>query len=236
MPVKLVVFDMAGTTVTDKNFVATAFQNAFKNQDILISSEEINPLMGYEKKLAIQMMLEKHGIDPDNYLPAGRQGRDDNEMIDEIYHDFIEEMVDFYERSPEVKPAPGAEELFQQLKERSIMVALNTGFPKNIADVIVHRFKWNEKGLIDDYIASDEVKKGRPHPFMIEQLMFRAGVDDPLMVAKVGDTAVDVEEGNNVGCSYNIAIATGAYKMAELENSGPTHIVNSLLEIPSIIM
>jgi beta-phosphoglucomutase-like phosphatase (HAD superfamily) len=64
MPVKLVVFDMAGTTVTDTNFVATAFQNAFKNQDIVISSEEINPLMGYEKKLAIQMMLEKHGVDP----------------------------------------------------------------------------------------------------------------------------------------------------------------------------
>ena len=224
MPVKLVVFDMAGTTVTDKNFVATAFQNAFKNQDIVISSEEINPLMGYEKKLAIQMMLEKDGVDLDS------------EMIDEIYNDFIGEMVDFYEYSPEVKPAPGAEELFQQLKERSITVALNTGFPRNIADVIVHRFQWNEKGLIDDYIASDEVKKGRPHPFMIEQLMFRAGVDDPLMVAKVGDTAVDIEEGKNVGCSYNIAITTGAYRTAELENSRPTHIVNSLLEIPAIIM
>jgi phosphonatase-like hydrolase len=229
MPVKLVVFDMAGTTVTDKNFVATAFQNAFKNQDIAISSEEINPLMGYEKKLAIKMMLEKHRIDPDSH-------RDDDEMIEDIYDDFIEEMVDFYEYSPEVKPAPGAEELFQQLKEQSIMVALNTGFPRNIADVIVHRFQWNEKGLIDDYIASDEVKQGRPYPFMIEQLMYRAGVDDPLMVAKVGDTAVDIEEGKNVGCSYNIAITTGAYKTAELENSEPTHIVNSLLEIKSIIM
>lgn len=224
MPVKLVVFDMAGTTVTDKNFVATAFQNAFKNQDITISSEEINPLMGYEKKLAIQMMLEKHGIDFDDA------------MIEEIYNDFIEEMVDFYEYSPEVKPAPGAEELFQQLKEQSITVALNTGFPRNIADVIVHRFQWNEKGLIDDYIASDEVKKGRPYPFMIEQLMYRAGVDDPLMVAKVGDTAVDIEEGKNVGCSYNIAITTGAHRTAELENSRPTHIVNSLFEISSIIM
>jgi phosphoglycolate phosphatase-like HAD superfamily hydrolase len=109
-------------------------------------------------------------------------------MIDEIYNDFIEEMVEFYEYSPEVMPAPGAEELFQQLKEMSITVALNTGFPKNIADVIVHRFQWNEKGLIDDYIASDEVKMGRPYPFMIEQLMYRAGIDDPLMVAKVGDT------------------------------------------------
>src|SRR4030095_16620436 len=112
MPVKLVVFDMAGTTIVDKNFVATAFQNAFKNQDITISTAEINPLMGYEKKLAIQMMLEKHGVDFDD------------ELIETIYNDFIEEMIDFYEYSPEAQAAPDADELFQNLKEKSIMLKL----------------------------------------------------------------------------------------------------------------
>ena len=170
------------------------------------------------------MVLEKYGIDFDN------------ELIDTIYNDFVDEMIDFYECSPEVKPAEGAEELFQNLKERAIAVALNTGFPKDIADVIVNRFQWIQKGLVDDYIASDEVKQGRPYPFMIEQLMYRAGIDDPLLVAKVGDTAVDIEEGNNVGCSYNIAITTGAHKSAELKSHRPTHIVNSLLEIPSILI
>jgi len=224
MPVKLIVLDMAGTTVSDKNFVATAFQNAFRKQDISISTEEINPLMGYEKRLAIQMMLEKYGVDFDE------------DMVDTIYEDFIDEMVDFYEYSPEVKPADGAEELFESLKQKSITIALNTGFPKDIADVIVNRFQWVEKGLVDDYIASDEVERGRPYPYMIEQLMSRAGVDDPLLVAKVGDTAVDIEEGKNVGCRYNIAITTGAYKTDDLRSYSPTHIVNSLLEIPSILV
>jgi phosphonatase-like hydrolase len=224
MPVKLVVFDIAGTTVIDKNFVAAAFQKAFHNQDITLSAEEINPLMGYEKKLAIETMLERSRIDPDQ------------EMIETIYHDFVEEMVNFYEYSPDVKSAVGAEKIFRDLKEGFITIALNTGFPRNIADVIVNRFHWIEKGLVDDYIASDEVKKGRPYPFMIEQLMYRAGIDDPLLVAKVGDTAVDIEEGKNVGCSYNIAVTTGAYKPTELESFQPTHIVNSLLEIPSILM
>jgi phosphonatase-like hydrolase len=224
MPVKLVVLDMAGTTVADKDFVATAFQKAFKNQDIAISTGEINPLMGYEKKLAIKMMLQKNNIDFDG------------EMIESIYDDFVEEMIDFYRYSPEVKPAPGAEELFEHLKERSMTVTLNTGFPKNIAAAIVDRFQWIEKGLVDDYIASDEVKQGRPHPFMIEQLMYRSGIDDPMLVAKVGDTAVDIEEGKNVGCSYTIAITTGAYTKSQLEDSSPTHIVTSLLEIPAILM
>jgi len=224
MAVKMVVFDMAGTTVIDKKFVATAFQNAFKKQGITLFSGEFNPLMGYEKKLAIRTMLERRGADADN------------SVVETIYKDFTEEMINFYEYSPEVNPAPGAEDVFQQLKEKSVTVTLNTGFPKNIANVIVNRFQWVKKGLIDDFIASDEVKKGRPYPFMIEQLMYRAGVDDPMQVAKVGDTAVDIEEGKNVGCSYIIAITTGAYKSPDLENSHPTHIVDSLLEIPSIIL
>jgi phosphonatase-like hydrolase len=224
MPLKLIVLDMAGTTVTDKNFVATAFQNAFQSQGISVATEEINPLMGYEKKLAIEMILRKKEID-------SRNGK----LTQKIYNEFIEEMVDFYEYSPEVKPAEGAEQLFQDLKEKSVTVALNTGFPKDIADVIMNRFQWVEKGLVDDYIASDEVKKGRPHPFMIEQLMYRAGVDDPMLVAKVGDTAVDIEEGKSVGCRYVIGITTGAYNAVDLQESKPTHIVSSLREIPSIL-
>lgn len=223
MPIKLVVFDMAGTTVVDKNAVAEAFKLAFQNQDIELTIEEINPIMGYEKQTAIKMMLEKHGIEADE------------DMVENIHDDFIEEMMDFYEFSPEVKPLPGAEEVFQELKERSMMIALNTGFSRDIADVIIERFEWMEKGLIDDYIASDEVEQGRPHPYMIEALMSRAGIDDPLTVAKIGDTAVDIEEGKNAGCGYVIAVTTGAYPRHELEKLQPSYIVNDLFQIPALL-
>src|ERR1051325_10689465 len=91
MAVKMVVFDMAGTTVVDLNFVAIAFQKAFARQDIVIPAEAVNPLMGYEKRLAIQMMLKRLGI------------QFDDKMVETIYNDFIGEMIDFYEYSPEVK-------------------------------------------------------------------------------------------------------------------------------------
>ncbi len=60
--------------------------------------------------------------------------------------------------------------------------------------------QWKEKGLIDDYIASDEVEEGRPQPFMIQALMKRAGISDSKEVIKIGDTEVDVNEGRNAGC------------------------------------
>ena len=50
MSVKLVVFDIAGTTVKDNNNVSEAFQSALANNEISVELEKINPLMGYEKK------------------------------------------------------------------------------------------------------------------------------------------------------------------------------------------
>lgn len=224
MSVKLAVFDMAGTTVSDDKHVAKAFQKAFRDNGIDIELEDANPLMGYHKPLAIQMLLEKRGIDFDE------------EFIDTIHEDFEEEMIDFYEYAPEVKPITGAEDVFEKLKEKGIRIALNTGFSKSIADTIVQRFGWKEKGLVDDLIGSNEVEKGRPYPFMIERLMERAGISDPSEVAKIGDTTVDIEEGKNAGCLYVVAISTGANTVNELEQMQPTHIVKELSEIPTIIL
>lgn len=223
MQIKLAVFDMAGTTVEDDNFVAKAFQQAFIKNGYNVEETEVNPLMGYHKPLAIQMVLEKKGVDFDG------------ELISQIHDVFVEEMLDFYEYAPEVKPVQEAENIFLQLKEKGIIIALNTGFSRDIADTIVSRLQWKEKGLVDDYIASDEVEAGRPDPLMINTLMHNAGIDDPAMVAKIGDTEVDVKEGRNAGCGLVVAVTTGAYTREELETYNPDHIIDSLAELPALI-
>jgi phosphonatase-like hydrolase len=223
MSIRLAVFDMAGTTVADDNHVAHAFQEAFRKNGIGIELEAANPLMGYHKPLAIQMLLEQQGVEFDE------------QFINQIHDDFEDEMIDFYEYDSAVKPISGAEDVFEKLKERGIRIALNTGFSKNIADTIIHRFQWKEKGLVDDVIGSNEVEKGRPFPYMIGKLMERAGISDPAEVAKIGDTTVDIEEGLNAGCTYVVAVTTGACDREALEKMHPTHIVNDLSEIPAIL-
>ena len=223
MSIKLAVFDMAGTTVMDRSNVATAFINAFAKQELDITEADANPLMGYHKPLAIQLMLEKLGMEPD----AG--------LIEEIHADFEEEMVDFYEYDPAVKPMPDAEEVFLQLKEKGIRIALNTGFSKRIAETIVDRFQWKEKGLVDDFIGSNEVAMGRPYTYMISELMKRAEVEDAKDVIKIGDTPVDIEEGRNAGCRLVIAMTTGATSRDVLEAAEPDHVLNQLSDIPAIL-
>lgn len=223
MNLKLAVFDLAGTTVVDDNYVLTAFQKAFKNKELSVSHDEINPLMGYHKPTAIQIILEKKEV------------QSDQELINKIHHDFENEMLDFYEYSPQVKPMPDAEDFFFFLKEKGVKVAVNTGFSKAVAATILSRFKWLERGLVDDYIASDEVKEGRPSPDMINTLKKKLGITETDKVMKVGDTVVDILEGQNAECDYIVAVTTGATLREELEKYRPTYIVCSLSEIPALL-
>jgi len=221
--IRLAVFDMAGTTIADDNYVGKAFQQAFSKNNFQIALEDFNHLMGYHKPTAIRMVLDKTGA---TYT---------DELIEKIHADFQNEMLDFYEYAPDVKPLPDTEDIFLQLKEKGVRIALNTGFSREIADTIVARFQWKERGLIDDYIASDEVEQGRPHVFMIQQLMQRSGVVDAGEVAKIGDTEVDINEGRNAGCGLVVAVTTGAYTREELEAYHPDYILDSLNELPVLL-
>lgn len=224
MSIRLAVFDIAGTTVADDHAVADAFCKAFESYGYKdISEEDVKPLMGYKKPIAIRMVLDKLGVGEDIAL------------VEDIHDEFVSEMMDYYEYSPDVKPMLQAENIFLLLKEKGIKVALNTGFSKDIADVIVSRLQWMEKGLIDDYIASDEVEEGRPQPFMIQELMQRNNVEDPKEVIKIGDTEVDINEGRNAGCALVIAVTTGAFTKKQLQEYNPDFIIDDLSQLPALI-
>lgn len=227
MPIKLVVFDMAGTTVKDENYVHITLQNALKKVGVESNLDEINLVMGYPKPVAISMILENHHqkgliLSPENY------------SIDEIHRDFEEKMVEFYKSSPLLQEAPNAGEIFETLQKKGIKVILDTGFSREIADVIIDRLGWRAK--IFASVTSDEVAQGRPFPDMIFRAMELAGVRDVKEVAKVGDTASDMQEGSSAGCMYVIGITQGAFAKEELEKEPHTHLISKLQEILDIVV
>lgn len=223
--VKLIVFDIAGTTVRDRGEIAIAFQKALHAFGYNVPVEEINPLMGYEKGEAIRTMLEKH---------AGLKKRITPDYIANIHQRFLAEMIRYYQTTIELEPLPGVEKTFSELRAREIKIALNTGFSKPITDVIMARLVWVfEK--VDFVISSSEVAKGRPHPFMIQALMQQAGINDSKNVVKVGDTEVDIREGLNAQCLYSIGVTTGAFTREALEPYNPFAIIDTLEELLPII-
>jgi phosphonatase-like hydrolase len=224
-PIALVVFDIAGTTVHDDGAIALAFQQAMQAWGYFIPLHEINPLMGYKKPEAIRKMLVQYEQNEDRIT----QG-----LVEKIHQRFLSLMIAHYRLAP-LQALPGAVTVFKALKSRGIRVALNTGFSRDITDVILERLGWLRNGLVDDVIASSEVPAGRPHPYMTAELMRRAGIGSPDRVVKVGDTEVDVHEGFNAGCRYSIAVTTGAFTREALMPHSPSFIIDSLEELLPIL-
>lgn len=216
MKYQLVVFDMAGTTVRDEGLVARALIDALAGDGCTASFDAAQALMGYAKPEAIARLLRDAGLEPDTARVA------------RIHADFVARMLDAYRHDPRVEPMPGSEALFAALHAAGIQVALDTAFSRTIADAIVSRFQWRERGLIDALIATDEVAEGRPAAYMIHALMAQCGVGDARAVVKVGDTEVDVREGRNANCGLVVAVTTGAYTRDALAAHAPDRIIDRL--------
>lgn len=222
MAIRLVIFDIAGTIIKDNSNVSKVLQKvllSFGHPEIPLA--QINPLMGYEKKYAIKQLL-------------GNDAGISEEHIQAIHNEFVIEMTAFYTET-ELIPFDNVEETFLQLHQSGIKVAVNTGFSREIAQTIISRLEWEEKNMVDVFIASDEVPLGRPYPYMIRKLMEDCAIEDAAQVAKVGDTEVDIREGQQAGCRYVIGVTTGVFTREELSNYNPTHIVNDILEIIPIV-
>lgn len=225
--IKLVVFDMAGTTIHDENNVAKAFQKSLNEAGYPgVSLQEANEKMGYAKPQAIRELLEIYEPDP---------ARITDDFIEEIHTRFVQGMLHHYATDPMIRPVADAEEVFQSLQQMGIKVALDTGFSRDITDIILERIGWHTNGLVQASAASDEVPRGRPFPDMIQKIMSELGLNDPKSVVKVGDTEVDIHEGHNAGCLMSIGVTAGVFSAEELTPHRPTHLAASLTEVLRII-
>lgn len=225
MEIKLAVFDIAGTTLHDEANVAKVLQQAIQLAGVQVSLEEVNEVMGYAKPFAIRYLLQQ----------KNDVRHADDQFIDQLHTHFVENMKAHYATDTSVREKQGVSAVFTALRQKGIKVALDTGFDRDITNVILQRTGWQEQGLIDAVATSDEVPHGRPYPYMIYRIMETLGVRSIEEVMKVGDTISDLEEGTNAGCRYVVGVTTGAYSKGELAKGPHTHLVASLDELLSIL-
>lgn len=223
MDVELVVFDMAGTTVNDEDGVNRSVRAALAEVGIAATREAVNQVMGIPKPVAIKHLIEC------SHHPERLAD------LDAIHADFVGRMIRFYQTDPSVYEIPGASDTFRRLHAAGIKVALDTGFTRDIVDVLLARLGWNGSALIGTTVASDEVARGRPHPDMVVKAMRDLGVSDPQRVAKVGDTPADLQEGTAAGCGLVIGVTRGTHTAEQLKPFAHTHLVASVADVPAIL-
>ena len=224
MDIELVVFDMAGTTVNDDDSVNRCLRDSLAAAGLSVTAAQVNAVMGLPKPTAIAILIEQS--DSRNEL---------RDQIDAIHDDFVSRSIAFYRDDPSVYEVPGTTRVFEVLKRSGIRVALDTGFSRSIAGVILDRLGWSQRTTIDATICSDEVRRGRPHPDMIQAIMARFEVGDPERVAKVGDTPADLQEGEAAGCGLVVGVTGGTHSRRELEPYPHTNLIETIVDFPALL-
>ena len=222
--IRLVVFDLAGTTVHDGDAVAACFRGALAGVGVEAEMAAVNAVMGLPKPEAIRRLL---------LAANGASGDGD---VNAIHDDFVRRMQQHYSTAPDVREIAGASDAFAVLRRAGVKVALNSGFSREVVTTLLDRLGWHTPQVIDATITSDEVPRGRPHPDMIRALMARLGIEDAGTVAKVGDTKADVQEGHNAGCGMIVGVTSGAGRREELLCCPGVRVVESVADVPRLVL
>lgn len=190
---RLVVFDLAGTTVVDGGQVPTAFSSALAEAGISVSAEQIETLRGSSKREAILRMIP--------------EGPKRVERAAATFETFKLHLVRLYDSG--VREVGGARAVFDWLRSKDVRVALNTGFDREITTLLLERLGWRE-GAVDAVVCGDDVSEGRPAPYLIFRAMEAVGEHRVDVVANVGDTVSDLGAGDNASVRFNIGVLSGA--------------------------
>ncbi len=216
--IELVVCDMAGTTVRDAGQVPQAFTSALAAHGFEVTPQAINSLRGASKRLAIL-----------NLIP---QAPDRESIAERVYSTFVLHLAQVFNGT--VEPVPGAREMIDALRTRGVRVALNTGFDRETTDLLLDALRWRD-GVVDAVVCGDEVKLGRPAPYMIFHCMEATGVSNVRHVANVGDTVLDLQAGHNAGVAWNIGVLSGAHGRDQMQELPHTHLLGSVAELPELL-
>lgn len=227
--IKLVVFDLAGTTV-DHGCIApvAAFVNGFKEFGVDISIEQARAPMGMEKRAHIRAIGEMADV-ASQWLSVHGRGLEETD-IDAMYHAFVPGLLTVLPENSEL--IPGTISCVQELEQRDIRVAATTGYFREATAIVLEQTA--KAGFIPQAsCCATEVPEGRPAPWMIYHCMQALGVYPAQCVVNVGDTPVDVESGCNAGVwsigvtASGNAVGLTEKELAELDTSARKDLVKA---------
>lgn len=194
-PVKLVVFDWAGTTV-DFGCQApiSAFVEGYRAMGIEVPMDIARRPMGMEKRDHIRAVAVVAEVADAWQKVHGRAIDEDD--IDRMYNNFVDLLLK--QLAEKSRLLPGVAEAIRALKSQGIKIGTSTGYFTEAAEIVAQCAA--REGYVPDFTTcSSDVPAGRPAPWMIYRVMEHLGIYPPESVVTVGDTPVDIEAGLNSG-------------------------------------
>jgi phosphonoacetaldehyde hydrolase len=210
---QLVIFDLAGTTVDFGSLAPlAAFERAFAERGVKVSHDEIRPFMGLHKRDHIRYMLQVDAI-AERWRGVHRQDWTESDL-EAIYQSFIPLQLKILPDYGAV--VPGLLEVIAALRERGMRIGATTGYFTEAAQLVL-TLAANQGFVPDCAKGADDVRAGRPSPWMTFRIMEELDVYPPSAVVKVGDTVPDIQEGLNAG-AWSLGVTASSSECGCSEN------------------
>jgi len=195
MKLRAVVLDWAGTIVDfGSRAPVAALEGVFVAAGVPVAVAELRESMGLAKKAHIRSILEiprvreawalKHGSPPSE------------RAVDQLYAEFIPNQIRVLANHSQL--IPGVAEAIARIRSRGLKIGTTTGYNRAMLDYLLERAA--AQGFVpDSAVCPDDVRAGRPLPWMCYLTAIRLEAYPLDAFVKIGDTPADVEEGRNAG-------------------------------------
>jgi HAD superfamily hydrolase (TIGR01509 family) len=203
------ILDIDGTLVDTNYHHSIAWFRAFKQSGIVVPIWRIHTHMGMGGD---QLVAEL--TDDETEAEKGEEIRSAEKAL---YMALIEE----------VEPMEGARDFVAELKESGHTVVLASSAKE---DEVEHYLDLLDvRSLADAWTTSADVQATKPQPDLVKAAMEKAGDDGAVMV---GDTPWDIKAASRAGVD-TVAVITGGFSRAELEEAGAVAVFESVAELRS---
>jgi HAD superfamily hydrolase (TIGR01509 family) len=203
------ILDIDGTLVDTNYHHALAWYRAFRQHGIVLPVWKIHTHIGMGGDQLVASLT--------------------SEEVDESIGDDIRsaEKALYMALINEVEAVSEAREFIADLKQRGHAVVLASSAKE---DEVEHYLDLlDARGLADAWTTSADVESTKPQPDLVRAAMEKASTDDAVMV---GDTPWDIKAAEAAGVP-TVAVITGGFSRAELEEAGAVAVFESVAELRS---
>ncbi|MFJ4335709.1 MULTISPECIES: HAD family hydrolase [unclassified Streptomyces] len=221
--IRLVVLDMAGTTVADGGLVERAFDAAARELGVEPGTPD------HAEKLAyVRATMGESKISVFRHLFGDEdRAQHANTAFEKAYGALVDGGL--------VAPVPGAREAVAELAADGRTVVLTTGFARVTQDAVLDALGWRDLVPLT-LCPADAGGRGRPYPDMVLEAFLRTKAADGVhQVAVVGDTSYDVLSGVRAGAGLVAGVRTGAHGDDAFHEAGATHVLDSVAGLPALL-
>ena len=201
------ILDVDGTLVDTNYQHAIAWYRAFRQHGVVLPVWRIHRHIGMGGDQLVAALAGRRFDE--------EQGDDVREAEKALYLALIEE----------VEPFEGARELVSDVKERGHTVVLASSAKADEVDHYLDLLA--ARDLADGWTTSADVEATKPEPDLVVAAREKAGGGEAVMV---GDTTWDCEAAGRAGVPV-IAVRTGGFSTAELEDAGALAVYESIAEL-----